>query len=130
MPGSLLSHPGSGGSSPSHCSDLAALLLLDACSQSRQTMNLEHGRVYHPQPSKYALQVNSLRELVEDWYFEEGPFMEFAAPALHLLAGLLNNSTELETQLQVCRPHFSDTVLWLGRHDGHALALPHAQGCP
>ena len=49
------------------------------------------------------LQVTSLRELVEDWYFEEGPFMEFVAPALQLLAGLLHNSGELETQLQVHR---------------------------
>ena len=46
-------------------------------------------------------QVNSLRELVEDWDFQEGPFMEFVAPALQLLAGLLHNSGELETQLQV-----------------------------
>lgn len=48
------------------------------------------------------LQVNSLRELVEDWYFDEGPFMEFVAPALQVLAGLLHSSGELETQLQVC----------------------------
>ncbi len=48
------------------------------------------------------LQVNSLRELVEDWDFQEGPFMEFVAPALQLLAGLLHSSEELETQLQVC----------------------------
>ena len=48
------------------------------------------------------LQVNSLRELVEDWDFQEGPFMEFVAPALQLLAGLLHTSGELETQLQVC----------------------------
>lgn len=47
------------------------------------------------------MQVNSLRELVEDWYFEEGPFMEFVAAALQVLAGLLHSSGELETQLQV-----------------------------
>ena len=47
------------------------------------------------------LQVTSLRELVEDWDFQEGPFMEFVAPALQLLAGLLHSSEELETQLQV-----------------------------
>lgn len=47
------------------------------------------------------LQVNSLRELVEDWDFQEGPFMEFVAPTLQLLAGLLRSSEELETQLQV-----------------------------
>ena len=65
---------------------------------------------------------------MEDWYFEEGPFMEFAAPALHLLAGLLNDSTELETQLQVCHPHF--IVHRHGRHAGQCLGSMHAPGLP
>ena len=48
---------------------------------------------------------------MEDWYFEEGPFLEFAARALHLLAGLLRDSTELETQLQVCSLYSSFACL-------------------
>jgi hypothetical protein len=58
------------------------------------------------------VQVNSLRELVEDWYFEEGPFMEFVAAALQVLAGLLHSSGELETQLQV-RCHGTSITLQL-----------------
>ncbi|CAL8468538.1 g8078 [Coccomyxa elongata] len=45
--------------------------------------------------------VSSLRALVEDWEFQEAPFLEFVAPALQLLAALLQESTELDTQLQV-----------------------------
>ncbi len=48
------------------------------------------------------LQVSSLRALIEDWEFQEAPFLEFVAPALQLLAALLQESTELDTQLQVC----------------------------
>ena len=60
------------------------------------------------------VQVTSLRELVEDWDFQEGPFMEFVAPALQLLAGLLHTSGELETQLQVCYCHLTAGTLSMG----------------
>ena len=63
---------------------------------------LELGSCMPGMESPIPLQVNSLRELVEDWDFQEEPFMEFVASALQLLAGLLHNSGELETQLQVC----------------------------
>lgn len=48
-----------------------------------------------------ALQVSSMRALVEDWEFQEAAFLEFVAPALQLLANILHDSIELDTQLQV-----------------------------
>ncbi len=45
--------------------------------------------------------MSSLRALIEDWEFQEAPFLEYVAPALQLLAGLLQDSNELDTQLQV-----------------------------
>lgn len=56
------------------------------------------------------LQVASLRALLEDWEFQETPFLEFVAPALQLLAALLQESTELDTQLQVCCVQASTTL--------------------
>ncbi len=47
------------------------------------------------------MQVTSLRALIEDWDFQEAAFMEFVAPYLQLLANLLQESTEFDTQLQV-----------------------------
>ena len=46
------------------------------------------------------MQVSSLRALVEDWEFQEAPFLDFVAPTLQALAGMLQGSQELDTQLQ------------------------------
>lgn len=44
--------------------------------------------------------MSSLRALVEDWEFQEAPFLEYVAPTLQALAGMLQGSSELDTQLQ------------------------------
>jgi hypothetical protein len=49
------------------------------------------------------VQVCSLRALIDDWEFQEGPFLEYVAPSLQLLAGLLQRSDHYDTQLQVCQ---------------------------
>jgi hypothetical protein len=46
------------------------------------------------------VQVSSLRALIEDWEFQEAPFLEHVAPTLQALAGMLQGSQELDTQLQ------------------------------
>jgi hypothetical protein len=45
--------------------------------------------------------VGALRALVDDWEFAEAPFAEFTRPCLALLARVLGNSAELETQVEV-----------------------------
>lgn len=85
-------------------------------------------RAAHKGPSRddvsTQLQVNSLRELVEDWDFQEGPFMEFVAPALQLLAGLLHTSGELETQLQVRYCRLPTATLCMGLCNCTSGCLP------
>jgi hypothetical protein len=44
--------------------------------------------------------VAALQDLVQDWDFQEEPFMEFVAPCFQLLALRLQEANELETQMQ------------------------------
>lgn len=45
--------------------------------------------------------VAALQDLVQDWDFQEEAFMEFVAPCFQLLALRLQETNELETQIQV-----------------------------
>ena len=50
--------------------------------------------------------VSALHDLINDWDFQEEPFLEFVSPTLQLLAGQLHAASQYETQLQVgnCPP--------------------------
>ena len=82
----------------------------------------------HAEPFKHAYRSTVSGSSSRTGTLRRDPSWEFAAPALHLLAGLLNDSTELETQLQVCHPHF--LVHQQSRHEGQSPGSLHAPGCP
>ena len=56
--------------------------------------------------------VTALIDLVDDWSFEEEPFLEFVAPCFQLLAQRLQACQDYETQIQVSLFALESDLTW------------------
>ena len=117
-----------------------------SCDQSGSRLSAFHHVVHQPLPRPRHLQVQSLlcypakanpcsvagwQALVDDWEFQEEPFLEFVGPSLQTLAEQLQSCEDYDAQLKVCStwPACDGSHVWQPAHTSRMLCRTGAEYC-